>query len=68
MAEVLKVIWVGWETEYFSTQGWTRQITLKSLPKIASSRDTISGSERMVERPGDSKSSTAFTRIKVLVN
>ena len=35
------MIWVGWEMECFSAQGWTGQITLKSLRKIAQARDAV---------------------------
>jgi hypothetical protein len=36
----VEVIWVGGEAEYFCEQGWTGQIRLKLLRKIAQSRTT----------------------------
>jgi hypothetical protein len=38
MAGVVEVIWGGGEAGYFCVRGWTGQITLKRLKKIASSR------------------------------
>src|SRR5665213_2371363 len=35
MAKNKPVIWVGWEQKYFSTRGWTGQIRLNPLEKIA---------------------------------
>ena len=35
MAEVVGVIWGSREAEYFCSRGWTGQITLKLLDKIA---------------------------------
>jgi hypothetical protein len=38
MAGVVGVIWVRHEAEYFCSRGWTGQISLKLLEKIAQSR------------------------------
>jgi hypothetical protein len=46
MSEVLGVIWAGREAEYFCGRGWTGQITLKSLQKIARPRSARSGRSR----------------------
>jgi hypothetical protein len=41
MARNEPVIWVKWEVDYFCTPGWTGQISLKPLRKIAPSRTSI---------------------------
>ena len=42
MAGVVGVIWGGGEADYFCVRGWTGQISLKLLAKIAQSRTTNS--------------------------
>jgi hypothetical protein len=45
MAGFVVVIWGGREVDYFCVRGWTGQITLKLLRKIAQSR-TAKASDR----------------------
>jgi hypothetical protein len=43
MATNKPVIWVGWKQEYFSTYGWTAQISLNPFDKFAPARTGFLG-------------------------
>jgi hypothetical protein len=44
MATNKPVIWVGWKQKYFSAYGWTAQISLNSLEKLAQTHTRFRGS------------------------